>query len=312
MEQTQSPAVSICIPTYNQTTYLTILLKSITAQTFTDYELIISDDSNTQDVKFLIDKFDFGERLRYFKNPVSLGSPSNWNAAISKAKGRYIKIMHHDDAFSSANSLSEMIDFIETGGFDYIYSFTRVENVKDVEKSRIHSVRKFARIIKEPYRLFFGNSIGAPSTLLIKNGPFTNLQYDKALIWLVDVEYYTRLFKISSNGGLISQPLILTHDAADHQLTSRILLDFELQAKEQAILYESLAPLAPFFTRFLMQVYLVRLLYKGRLKNLTTLTVLNRIPLLVKIYFSLLKFKPLYFGYYIFIRFFDMTRKIIF
>ena len=47
----------------------------------------------------------FKFKIQYFKNKTSLGSPLNWLAAISHAKGDWIKIMHDDDYFSSIDSL---------------------------------------------------------------------------------------------------------------------------------------------------------------------------------------------------------------
>ena len=306
------PKVSICIPTYNQTTYLKILLDSIDQQTFSNYEIIISDDSITSEVKTLVDRFHFGEKLKYFRNKPSLGSPSNWNAAISKASGEYIKIMHHDDAFTAATSLNEMVSLLEANNYDYVFAGSKIENVKDPGQNRVHRIRKFNRLLRKPYLLFFGNSIGGPSALLVKKKKFAEIQYNPAFIWLVDIEYYIRLFLESSNGNIISQPLILTHDAAEHRLTSTILRDFELQIKEEAMLYDLLRPKVPAITKFFMQVHLVRLFFKARTRNKELIILFKQTPPLLNIYFSLVKLKPLYFAYYLFIRLLDLTRKILY
>jgi glycosyltransferase involved in cell wall biosynthesis len=307
-----SPKVSICIPSYNQTVYLATLLRSIAAQTFTDYEIIVSDDSTTDEVKKLIDSFSFNGKLSYHRNQPSLGSPANWNAAIQKANGRYIKIMHHDDAFNSNTALAEMISFIEANGYDYVFSDSAIENVKDTGKNRVHRISHFDNLVKKPYRLFFGNSIGGPSSLLIKKEKLGALQYDPAFIWLVDVEYYIRLIQASAEGGVISKPLVLTHDAVEGRLTSTILSDFEIQIKEQAMLYNQLASQAPAVPGFFMQVYLARLLFKSKTKNKTLMTAFDRPPPLANLYFRAVKFKPLYFAYYIFTRVFDIVRKSLF
>jgi glycosyltransferase involved in cell wall biosynthesis len=306
------PSVSICIPAYNQTVYLNILLKSVERQTFTGYEIIVSDDSTKMDVKNLVDSFHFGEKLQYFRNEPSLGSPSNWNAAIQKASGEYIKIMHHDDAFTSDTALAEMMNFIETNGYDYIFADSKIENVKEPGKNRIHRIRKFSRLASKPYLLFFGNSIGSPSTSLIKRNPLAHLEYNPQYIWLVDMEYYVRLFLASSKGGSISKALILTHDAADHRLTSKIITDFDLQIKEQAMLYNYLVPNSPVISKFFMQVYLARLFFKARAKNKEITSTFIHVPKLLNTYFSAVKFKPLYFAYHIFIRSMDILRKILF
>ncbi len=105
--------VSICIPAYNQTVYLRKVLNSIIEQDFNDYEIIITDDTPDDSIKKLIDEFDFQGRLKYFKNHSALGTPENWNEAIRKAGGEYIKIMHHDDFFTYNHSLAEFVKMLD-------------------------------------------------------------------------------------------------------------------------------------------------------------------------------------------------------
>ena len=94
----RTPHVSICIPAYQQVDYLRETLRSVQTQNYEDYELIISDDTQDDSVQQLVATFDFNDRLRYYRNPVALGSPENWNAAVAYAKGTYIKILqyHHE------------------------------------------------------------------------------------------------------------------------------------------------------------------------------------------------------------------------
>ena len=101
--------VSICVPTFRQTKYLQKTLKSIGNQTFQDYEIILTDDTPDDAVKNLIETFNFHNRLKYFKNKEKLGSPENWNEAVRRARGEYIKIMHHDDWFVDENSLEKFV-----------------------------------------------------------------------------------------------------------------------------------------------------------------------------------------------------------
>lgn len=312
MINSESPKISICIPSYNQTIYLERLLQSIKIQSFTDYNIIISDDSSTDDVRQLVSRFDFGARLKYFKNPVALGSPANWNAAIERATGKYIKIMHHDDAFAGEDSLSKMVSYIEANDYDYIFCDTRIENIKDPSKGRIHKIRRFGKTVRKPYRLFFGNSLGAPSTLLLKRDSFFHLRYDTNYIWLVDIEYYARLFYLSPHGSFINKPLVITHEALEQRLTTSILLNFDLQIKEHILLYNSLAPKATGMTRFFMQVRMARLFLRAKTNNRDVLKNFYRHPKYLQAYFSTLRSKPFYFAYYFLTRSLDLLRKILF
>lgn len=47
------PLISICIPAYKNTDYLSVLLQSVAVQTFRDFEVVVSDDSPTDEVETL-------------------------------------------------------------------------------------------------------------------------------------------------------------------------------------------------------------------------------------------------------------------
>ena len=93
------PFFSICIPVYKNVDYLKRLLETIFIQTFTDFEVVITDDSPDNVIFEFIQNYYPGKNIRYFKNKYALGTPENWNECIRKANGSWIKMMHDDDWF---------------------------------------------------------------------------------------------------------------------------------------------------------------------------------------------------------------------
>ena len=278
----QQPKVSICIPAYNQTQYLKILLASIEAQTFKDYEVIVSDDSSTEAVAEMVNSFSEKFPINYTRNKPALGSPQNWNAAIQKANGQLIKIMHHDDFFSEGNSLQKMVTYLEHGNYDFVFANTTIQNVQAPQTQRLHTIKDFPKILNNPELTFFGNPIGAPSTLLCKQEIAKTLQYNKHLIWLVDVEYYYRLFKLSTNGAVVHKPLIATHDAAEHQISKDCIDDYELQAKEQLILFYQMQTHVSRLQSFFMQMFFLRTMFLQNNRN--KIIAKEKLPLWLKLY----------------------------
>src|SRR5688572_6037089 len=109
-----SHKVSICIPAYKNASALAKCLNSILCQSFSDFEIIITDDTRDDTIKNLVQNIDFGNKKFIYKhNPVQLGSPENWNAAIKLAGGEYIKVLHHDDWFTDEHSLKVFVDLLE-------------------------------------------------------------------------------------------------------------------------------------------------------------------------------------------------------
>lgn len=233
-----NPLVSICIPTYKQTDYLQKCLQSVLMQDFKDYELIISDDTPDDSIEQFLKTVLTGIKYSYFRNNPSLGSPQNWNSAISKAKSKYIKLLHHDDVFTQANSLSLMVEKMETEQSAFLFCQTDVWYTKS-NQHRLHSVspKQFELIKKQPEFLFFKNVIGAPSAVMHINNPA--IQYDAHLKWLVDVDFYIRQLQ-QGKCSFIAQPLVSTAHDIEGQITGSVHDDKTIQIKEHVLLFNKL------------------------------------------------------------------------
>jgi glycosyltransferase involved in cell wall biosynthesis len=189
---------SLCIPVYKNVKYLERLLQSIWDQTFKDYEVIISDDSPDISIKeWVYSKFP-GKEFLYFKNSLPLGTPANWNHAISKAKGEWIKIMHDDDWFASSDALFELHQALK--GRKERFAYCNYENrfVSDITKSfcklSVSGFRKYLMFLN-PVSLYGRNIIGPPSVVCVHRTILE--EYDYKLKWLVDIDYYIRVLKHS-------------------------------------------------------------------------------------------------------------------
>ena len=200
--------VSICIPTYNNIDLVKRALGSVLNQAFLDYEVIITDDSDHDAVKALILAIN-DARVRYVKNPVQLGSPANWNAAVRLAKGEYIKILHHDDWFTSSDCLAKFVQLLDDNPQSVLGFSASQACYADQTFAFLHapSQQQLLSLNQDPSCLFFANFIGAPSATIFRKAYV--LPFDNALRWLVDVDFYIRILaKKEQAYAYTSAPLI--------------------------------------------------------------------------------------------------------
>ncbi|HMB77448.1 MAG TPA: glycosyltransferase family 2 protein [Kiloniellaceae bacterium] len=93
------PCVSIGLPVYNGENFVTEAIKSVLDQTFTDFELIVSDNHSSDRTEEICRAFQASDsRVRYFRNEKNLGAAPNYNIAWQHAAGKYFKWLAHDDA----------------------------------------------------------------------------------------------------------------------------------------------------------------------------------------------------------------------
>jgi len=231
------PKVSICIPTYNQVSFLKFGLESILSQSYKDYEIIVTDDSDNNDVKELIAKYDFNGKLSYYRNEPAMGSPKNWNYCLSKAVGDYIKILHHDDWFSTDTSLEKLVKLLESD--DNSIAFCGCNNISiDGDNLFHHSItKKEASILKTcPEFLFFENKIGAPSVTIFKR---SDLIFDENIKYLVDLEFYIQLLNKKNKFSYTTDALVnIGH--SPHQVTNIFLKNKNLLVFEYSYTFKKL------------------------------------------------------------------------
>ena len=201
-----SVKISICIPAYKRIAFLKRLLLSIEAQSFRDFEVIISDDSNDDSVLQLIQDFNDKFPIQYFKNQKALGTPANWNFAITKAKGEWIKLMHDDDWFSSENSLEKFVKYTNEGNKFIFSAYANcIENTNKKQKVFFPDYGE-NRIVNYPVTLFAQNIIGPPSVTMVHRSIAE--QYDELMKWRVDLDFYIRILLKEKNFSCINEVLI--------------------------------------------------------------------------------------------------------
>lgn len=94
--------VSVCIPTYNGSTYLRQAIESARMQTYSDFELLFVDDGSSDDTFEIVEEFArLDSRVRAYRNPQRLGLAENWNRCLELAGGEWIKFLFQDDYLHS-------------------------------------------------------------------------------------------------------------------------------------------------------------------------------------------------------------------
>lgn len=171
------PLISICIPAYKRTEFLKRLLDSIIIQTFKNFEVIVTDDSPGSEVHELCIAYKNKLPLVYFRNNQPLGTPENWNEAIRNAKGKWIKLMHDDDWFSTEKSLELFTAAIRTDPqASFLFSAYRKVHLGESRQEEIFvNSFRYKMLRKNPVTLLSKNIIGPPSVVLHRNDhQFTN------------------------------------------------------------------------------------------------------------------------------------------
>jgi glycosyltransferase involved in cell wall biosynthesis len=93
-----NPRVSLGLPVYNGEEFLRQAIDSLLAQTFQDFELIISDNASTDSTESICRHYAaLDPRIRYFRNSENIGGAANFNRVFDLSESEYFKWAAHDD-----------------------------------------------------------------------------------------------------------------------------------------------------------------------------------------------------------------------
>ncbi len=93
-----APRLTIGLPVYNSADYLPQALDSLLAQSFGDFELVISDNASTDATETICRDYAARDsRIRYVRESENRGASWNFNRVFQLATGEYFKWAAHDD-----------------------------------------------------------------------------------------------------------------------------------------------------------------------------------------------------------------------
>lgn len=90
------PQISVIIPTYNRANLLSRAINSVLRQTFSDFELIVVDDSSEDNTKALVETLK-DLRIKYMCHEENRGAAAARNTGIRMSRGEYIAFLDSDD-----------------------------------------------------------------------------------------------------------------------------------------------------------------------------------------------------------------------
>ena len=91
------PRVSVVLPAWNNAGYISDTVRSVLAQTFTDFELVVADHTSTDGTWQLLQEFAADPRVRLLTTPAGGGAERNWNRVTEEATGELVKLVCGDD-----------------------------------------------------------------------------------------------------------------------------------------------------------------------------------------------------------------------
>jgi glycosyltransferase involved in cell wall biosynthesis len=107
------PKVSIGLPVYNGENYLVQAVQSVLDQTYSDFELLISDNASTDRTQEICERYAAQDpRIRYIRHEQNQGATWNFNYIFGQAQGEYFCWLAHDDKLAPAflQTYAEVLD----------------------------------------------------------------------------------------------------------------------------------------------------------------------------------------------------------
>ena len=113
--------VSVIMPSYKCGQFISESIKSVQAQTYQNWELIVVDDcSGDNTIDTVTELMNQDHRIRLYQNSENSGAAVSRNVALRNAKGRWIAFLDSDDLWETTK-LEKQIKFMEENNYAFSY-----------------------------------------------------------------------------------------------------------------------------------------------------------------------------------------------
>lgn len=158
----ENTLVSVIMPAYNAGDYIEEAIRSVMAQTVTDWELLVLDDGSTDDTREKVAALAAEDpRIRLLPNEKNLGAANTRNRGFDLCRGSFVALLDSDDCWKP-EKLATQLALLERTGADFAYSSYAIVDAEGRQTKRDYIVPEqvsFDSLLRE-------NCIGCSTVLL--------------------------------------------------------------------------------------------------------------------------------------------------
>jgi glycosyltransferase involved in cell wall biosynthesis len=206
-----NPVVSVVLPTYNRASLLNRAIRSVLAQSYSNFELIVIDDGSTDETYVVMNGFR-DRRIRYISLEHNTGAAAARNVGIRMARGKFLAFQDSDDEWLPTKLAKQMSAFrCGSRRLGVVYS--------DMEKILSDgTVNYFAapdvpssRLINPAIRFYQVGNLGIQSAVIKRECLDAAGHFNESLPAFEDLEMFIRLAR-QCEFHRIEEPLVRYHD----------------------------------------------------------------------------------------------------
>lgn len=245
--------ISVIVVTYNSEDTVIETLNSIKNQTYSNVELIVTDDCSKDSTRQVIRKWakenkEAFANIKLVKTRINKGVTNNCNLGVYSATGRYVQLIAGDDILFP-NALMEKYNYAEREHADYVYCMV---DVFGSNRKKVDTMKKFCdngyRIMKTEWnnqyeRMLIDNYIGGPSGSFFKKEFLMDIGgFDNRFPFLEDYPLHIKILSLGKKlvflekvlcGYRISGTSLCT---SENSLFSKSRYDYYIKVKWKLLL----------------------------------------------------------------------------
>jgi glycosyltransferase involved in cell wall biosynthesis len=171
-------------------------INSVLAQTYSHFELIISDDASTEDIASVVSDFN-DDRIKYIRLPENKGNAAARNNGVRAASHTLIAFLDSDDTYEM-EYLETMFEVCSKAPENTGFWWCGIKVVNELDEVQKEGWWKPTVPLNSKYSLFYGLHIGTNNGLVVCKSVFEAVDgFDEHLRAAVDTDFILRISKIT-------------------------------------------------------------------------------------------------------------------
>lgn len=185
--------VSVVTPCYNASRFIADTIRSVQAQSYQNWEMLITDDCSTDNSRDIINEFAKKDpRIKLYKTELNSGHPSTpRNISLKHAKGEYVAFLDADDMWKH-NKLEKHIAFIKQENCEISSTYCEIIDENGQQKGQIMRIKPKA----DYYDMLKNYELLSPTIICSKRIAdklyFPNCEQEDYVAWLSVLKHNIR------------------------------------------------------------------------------------------------------------------------